>query len=268
MNSYKAVQRALEYEAARQVQVLRDGGRIVQETRGWVETKGVTVSQRTKEQAHDYRYFPEPDLPPVRIAPAWVDAIRARMPELPDAKAERFAREYGLSANDAEQLARERAGADFFEAAVGAITAGDKQTQAKAVANWITGDLARILNAAQQDIAQSAVTPAGLAGLISAMDAGTISGKMAKDILERSFASGKQPADIIQQEGLAQVSDSGALAAVARTVIAANPKAVEDYKNGKANAVQFLVGQVMRQTKGRAKPDVIQPILIAELDKQ
>ncbi len=266
MNSFRSVQRALEYEAERQIQVLREGGRIVQETRGWVEAKGVTVSQRTKEEANDYRYFPEPDLPPVVLSRAWIDEIRAKMPELPDAKRARFMSEYGLSEYDATVLTDERAVADYFEATVRDVTKGDLASRAKSAANWITGDLARLLNAAGSDITQCKITPAGLAGLINALDSGTISGKQAKDILERAFASGDQPTEIIQREGIAQVSDAGTLEAVANQVIAANPKAVEDYRKGKAAAVQFLIGQVMRQTKGSAKPDVIQPILVRLLD--
>lgn len=266
MNSFRAVQRALEYEAARQIQVIREGGRIVQETRGWVEAKGITVSQRTKEEANDYRYFPEPDLPPVILQRDWIAEIQTKMPELPDARRERFQQEYGLSAYDATVLTDERAQADYFEATVRGITTGDLPTKAKSAANWIAGDLARLLNAAGQDVTACKITPAGLAGLINALDAGTISGKQAKEILERSFTTGEQPADIIAREGIAQVSDAGALEAVAQQVIAANPKAVEDYRKGKANAVQFLIGQVMKQTKGSAKPDVIQPILMRLLD--
>jgi aspartyl-tRNA(Asn)/glutamyl-tRNA(Gln) amidotransferase subunit B len=266
MNSFRAVQRALEYEAERQIQVLRAGGRIVQETRGWVEAKGITVSQRTKEEANDYRYFPEPDLPPVILQRDWIEHIRAEMPELPDAKIARFTRDYGLSAYDAAVLTDERAEADYFEATVKAITNGDLAAKAKSAANWITGDLTRLLKAADQDIADCPITPAGLAGLINALDAGTISGKQAKDILERAFTTGEQPAAIIQREGIAQVSDTGALEKVAQEVIAANPKAVEDYRKGKTASAQFLIGQVMRQTKGSAKPDVIQPILVKLLD--
>lgn len=266
MNSFKAVQHALEYEAERQIEVLRAGGRIVQETRGWVEAKGITVSQRTKEQAHDYRYFPEPDLPPVRVTHALLEAIRAKMPELPDARRERFVQAYGLSPYDAEVLTNDRAMADYFETTVKAIAKGDLPTRAKFAANWLMGDLSRLLNANEQEIADCRVTPDGLAGLLNALDAGTISGKQAKDILERAFATGEQPAAIIQREGIAQISDTGALETVAHEIIAANPKAVEDYRKGKAAAVQFLIGQVMRQTKGSAKLDVIQPILVRLLD--
>jgi aspartyl-tRNA(Asn)/glutamyl-tRNA(Gln) amidotransferase subunit B len=267
MNSFRAVQRALEYEAVRQIEVLRTGGRIIQETRGWVEARGVTVSQRTKEQANDYRYFPEPDLPPVRIPREMVAALQARMPELPDARRDRYVREFGLSVYDATVLTDERTVAEYFDATIAAIAIDDFAIRAKLATNWITGDLMRLLNESGGDIATCSVTPAGLAGLINAVEAGTISGKQAKDLLERSFASGEQPAEIIVREGIAQVSDVGALETVAREVIATNPKAVEDYRKGKAAAVQFLVGQVMRLTKGSAKPDVITPILVRLLDE-
>ena len=266
MNSFRSVQRALEYEAERQIVALRNGERITQETRGWVEAKGITVSQRTKEQAHDYRYFPEPDLPPIHITRVLLDTIRAKMPELPDARRDRFVQEYGLSSYDAEVLTSERPTADYFETTVKALDQGDLPTRAKSAANWIAGDLARLLNAAEQDITACPVTPDGLAGLLNALDAGAISGKQAKDILERSFATGDQPAAIIKREGIAQLSDTSALEGIAREIIAANPKAVEDYAKGKTTAVQFLIGQVMRQTKGSAKPDVIQPILLKLLD--
>jgi aspartyl-tRNA(Asn)/glutamyl-tRNA(Gln) amidotransferase subunit B len=267
MNSFRAVQRALEYEAERQVQVLHDGGRIIQETRGWVEARGVTVSQRTKEEAHDYRYFPEPDLPPVAVPAKWVSEIRSTMPELPDAKRERFVAEYGLSEQDADQLTTDRPVADYFEETIKVGSKGDPQSRAKSVSNWMNGDLTRLLNANGIDITTSKVTPSGLAGLIDAIESGTISGKIGKEILERAFASGEAPADIIAREGIAQVSDTGELEKIAREVVAANPKAVEDYRKGKATAVQFLIGQVMRQTKGRAKPDSVQPLLIKVLEE-
>ena len=266
MNSFRSVQRALEFEAARQMQVLREGGRIIQETRGWIEARGETVSQRTKEEAHDYRYFPEPDLPPIAISAEWLDAIRAKTPELPDARRERFVTTCGLSEADAEVLVTDRATADYFEATLAAMTRGDTVSRAKLTSNWITGDLARLINAGGHEIGDIKVTPIHLAGLLDAIEAGTVSGKQAKDILERAYDTGDAPTEIIQREGIAQMSDTGELETVARAVVTANPKAIEDYKKGKTAAVQFLIGQVMKQTKGRAKPDIIQPILIAVLD--
>jgi aspartyl-tRNA(Asn)/glutamyl-tRNA(Gln) amidotransferase subunit B len=270
MNSFRAVQRALEYEAQRQIDVLQSGGKIVQETRGWVEAKGVTVTQRVKEYADDYRYFPEPDLPPVLISRDWVEEIRATMPELPDARRERLMAEYGLNAADAEQLTSDRTLADYFEATVRArhSTTGDGASRAKAAANWTLGDLTRLVNAGDGDFTRCPVTPEGLAGLLDAIDAGTISGKQGKEILDRAFATGEAPATIIQREGIAQISDLSELEAAVSAAVAANPRAVEDYRRGKTNAVQFLIGQVMKQTKGRAKPDVIQPLVIAALDRQ
>ncbi len=266
MNSFRAVQRALEFEAQRQIAEIEAGRRIIQETRGWVESKGITVSQRTKEEANDYRYFPEPDLPPLTVAREWIAEIAERLPELPDARRERFIARYQLSAQDAEQLAADRPTADYFEATVAAMTRGDEPSRAKAAANWLNGELTRLMKEAEQEVADLKVTASGLAGLLDAIDAGTISTTQGKTVLERAFASGEAPVAIIQREGIAQLSDTTELEAFARQVIAANPKAVEDYQRGRTNAVQFLIGQVMRQTKGRAKPDSIQPILIAQLD--
>ncbi len=267
MNSFRSVERALAYEAERQIEELRAGRTIPQQTRGWREDKGITVSQRTKEEANDYRYFPEPDLPPLVISREWVEEIRAKMPELPDAKRTRFLDAYGLSPYDAEQLTSERALADFFEAAVAARPAGDGSTRAKAVANWTLGDLRRLLNASGTDIAESRVTPEGVAELVELVEAGKISGKQAKDVLEKAYESGELPSAIVAREGIAQMSDTGELEGVVAEVIAENPKAVEDFKSGKTSAVQFLVGQVMKRTKGRAKPDIVSPLLLSKLER-
>ncbi len=266
MNSFRAVQRALEYEAARQIEVLRSGGTITQETRGWSEGKGITVSQRSKEQAHDYRYFPEPDLPPLVLSDEWIAGVRAKMPELPDAKRQRFIDHYNLSAYDAEVLTGERALADYFEQAVAAAQ-GTLPARAKAVANWITGDLARLLNAAAQDITACPITPAGLAKLVDLVAEERISGSQAKEVLEKSFASGKQPADIVEAEGIAQISDQGELESMIDEVIAANPKAVEDFQRGKESSITFLIGQVMKRSAGRAKPALVRPMLLEKLRK-
>jgi aspartyl-tRNA(Asn)/glutamyl-tRNA(Gln) amidotransferase subunit B len=265
MNSFRAVERALLYEAKRQIAERRAGRAIVQETRGWVEEKGITVSQRSKEYAHDYRYFPEPDLPPLVIGRDWVERVRARMPELPDAKRMRFERQYGLPALDAEALTAERALADYFEATVGAASAGAEDARAKMVANWILSELKGLLNAAGVEIAASPITPAGLAGMLDLIARGTISGKQGKEILERAFASGEAPAAIVAREGIAQLSDADELERVVDAVIAEQAKAVEDFRAGKANALGFLVGQVMKRTQGRARPDVVHPLLLAKL---
>lgn len=265
MNSFRAVERALHYEAQRQIAELRAGRSIAQETRGWRDDKGMTVAQRSKEYASDYRYFPEPDLPPLVISREWGEEIRTRMPELPDAKQQRFERQYGLSPYDAEQLTAERAIADYFEAVLARGTGVQATARAKAAANWITGDLRRLLNAANLDIAASRVPPAGLAELLDLLERGTISGKQAKDVLAQAFASGETSGTIVARDGIAQLSDSGALDALVAAVLAENPKAVEDYHAGKTSAVQFLMGQVMKRTKGRARPDVVNPLLLGKL---
>jgi aspartyl-tRNA(Asn)/glutamyl-tRNA(Gln) amidotransferase subunit B len=267
MNSFRAVERALAYEAQRQIDELRAGGRIQQQTRGWLEDKGITVLQRVKEYADDYRYFPEPDLPPLVITPKWVERVRAQMPELPDAKYHRFVDRYGLSHRDAQQLTLERPLADYFEALVASGKPADEAARAKAAANWVLGELRRLLNAEALGIAGSRVTPQGLAELLDLIDAGTISGKQAKDVLEKAFAGGESPTAVVAREGIAQLSDSGELERIVEEVIAENPKAVEDYKAGKAASAQFLVGQVMKRTKGRAKPDVVNPLLLGKLDQ-
>ncbi|HEU5370465.1 MAG TPA: Asp-tRNA(Asn)/Glu-tRNA(Gln) amidotransferase subunit GatB [Ktedonobacterales bacterium] len=267
MNSFRAVQRALEYEAARQISILQAGGTITQETRGWVESKGVTVSQRSKEQAHDYRYFPEPDLPPLVLSQEWIEGVRAKMPELPDAKRQRFMEQYGLRAYDAEVLTAERALADYYEQAVAAAQ-GALPVRAKVVANWITGDLARLLNAAGQEITACPVTPAGLAKLVDLVVEERISGSQAKDVLEKSFASGQQPAEIVEAQGIAQISDQGELERIIDAVIADNPKAVEDFQRGKESSVTWLIGQVMKRSAGRAKPALVRALLLEKLHNQ
>jgi len=261
MNSFRAVERALAYEAERQVDVLRQGGTIRQETRGWLEDRGITVVQRVKEYADDYRYFPEPDLPPLIVTPEWVERVRARMPELPDAKLRRFVEAYGLSEREAEQLTAERPLADYYEAAVAAAGTG----RAKTAANWVLGDLRRLLNADGLEITASRITPAGLAELLDLIERGTISGKQGKEVLDKAFASGESPAAVVAREGIAQLSDTAELERIVEEVIAANPKAVEDYHAGKTASVQFLVGQVMKRTKGRAKPDMVNPLIAGKL---
>ena len=265
MNSFRAVERALTYEAQRQIAELESGRKIVQSTRGWIEDKGITVLQRVKENSDDYRYFPEPDLPPLVISRKWVEGLRARLPELPDTARERFERDYGLSSYDAEQLTAERALAEYFEATLKAGKARDAQARAKAAANWIVGDLRRLLNSASLDIAASKVSSAGLAELLDMIDAGTISGKQAKDVLEKAFASGQSPKAVVEAEGISQLSDTSELESIVDAIIAENPKAVEDFHAGKASAVQFLMGQVMKRTKGRARPDVVISLLQSKL---
>ncbi len=265
MNSFRSVQRALEYEAARQIALLHEGGAISQETRGWVEGRGITVSQRSKEHAHDYRYFPEPDLPPLVLSQEWIEAVRAKMPELPDARRQRFIEQYNLSPYDAEVLTSDRALADYFEQAVGLAHEGTLPGRAKAVANWITGDLSRLLNAAGKEIGACPVTPNGLAGLIDLIAQERIGGNQAKEVLEKAFASRRQPVEIVEQEGIAQMSDQNELERLIEEVLAASPKAVEDFQRGKESSVTWLIGQVMKRSAGRAKPALVRPLLLEKL---
>jgi aspartyl-tRNA(Asn)/glutamyl-tRNA(Gln) amidotransferase subunit B len=265
INSFKHAYDGIHYEEKRQAEVLDSGGRVIQETRGWRQETNQTVSQRSKEGAADYRYFPEPDLPPLVISREWVDAVAARMPELPDAKRARFQEQYGLSEYDARVLADSRPRADFFEEAV--KLGGGTSQRAKTVANWVNGDFARLLNAANADIADSKVSPQALSALIDLQEQGAISGKTAKDVFKQVFESGRAPGDIVKEQGLGQIESTGEVEAAADAAIANNPKAVEDYRGGKEEAIKFLVGQVMKETRGRAKPDAISEILKEKLSR-
>jgi aspartyl-tRNA(Asn)/glutamyl-tRNA(Gln) amidotransferase subunit B len=261
MNSFRAVGRALAYEIERQRQVLASGGRVVQETRGWVEERGVTVSQRSKEEAHDYRYFPEPDLPPLFLDRAWVERIRARLPELPEPKRRRFMAQYGLSPDDAATLTESRALADFFEQTVA------QGVTPRSAANWLIRDVRRLLAGAGIEIQQSKLTPAGLAGLIRLIDAGHLSVRSAPEVLEEVFRTGAPAEQVVQEKGLAQVSDAAALEDVIDRVLAAeaNQKAIADYRAGKEAALKFLVGAVMKETRGKANPGLVNELLRRKL---
>ena len=259
MNSFRAVYRALEYEIARQTALLEEGGRVVQETRGWVDDRGVTVSQRSKEFAHDYRYFPEPDLPPVFVSREWVAELRGRLPELPDARRERYQHDYGLSAYDAGQLVAAPAMARFFEQTVALYP------QPKIVANWVQGELFRLLKEPEADPADSRLTPEHLAELLGLVERGVLSQSLAKQVLEESFASGERPEAIVQARGLSQISDTSELERIVDDVLASNPQAVTDYRGGKETAQKFLVGQVMKATRGKANPAVANELLLARL---
>ena len=268
MNSFRSVERALVFEAQRQIELLRAGRTISQETRGWVETKGITVPQRSKEQAHDYRYFPEPDLPPLVIDSAWVEELRASLPELPDARRARYMREYGLSAQDANTLTEDKALGDYFEQIVAVSSAPNRQARAKAAANLTLNDVARLLKAHATDISRILLTPAASANLLDLLDANRITGKQAKDIVEEAFVSGKMPSTIVEEQGIQPpISDEGALLRIIEEVIASNPKAAGDYRAGKVNALQALIGQVMKQTRGQAKADSVRTLLIKQLEE-
>jgi len=251
MNSFRSLQKALTYEASRQIDVLEEGGRIVQETRTWDEGQGITLPMRSKEEAHDYRYFPEPDLVPMIIEREWVESIRNRLPELPDARRERYVRDYSLPVYDAGVLTSTKEMADYFEACLNAYSSP------KTVGNWIMGDLSRLLNANNLEINECPVSPVNLASLLKTLDEGTISGKIAKVVFEDMFATGKDAGTIIKEKGLIQISDEGSLSAIVEEVIAGNPKSVSDYRSGKDKALGFLVGQVMKATKGKANPELV-----------
>jgi aspartyl-tRNA(Asn)/glutamyl-tRNA(Gln) amidotransferase subunit B len=271
MNSFRAVHAALAFEVERQAAELDAGHRIPQETRGWVDTEGRTASQRSKEQAHDYRYFPEPDLPPVTLEAERIDQIRAELPELPDVKLHRFEREYGLSHYEANLLTDTRARADFYEQAVAGASGkpeAERMRYAKQAANWMLGDFARLLHAGDVDIGESRVTPANLYAMIALVEDGTITGKVAKTVFEEMFESGKAPADIIRESGLEQIDASDEISAIVERVIAANPKPVDDYRAGKQEAIKYLVGQAMRESRGRANPATLTDILRTKLDAE
>ncbi|HLG74121.1 MAG TPA: Asp-tRNA(Asn)/Glu-tRNA(Gln) amidotransferase subunit GatB, partial [Chloroflexota bacterium] len=260
MNSFRSVERALRYEFERQKEALAKGEVIAQETRGWDEDRGVTVSQRSKEYAHDYRYFPEPDLPPIFLAPEWIESVKRRLPELPAAKKAKYISQYGLADEVAQLIADDKDYADFFESAVFTGYADGKQ-----IATWMLGDLTRLLKASNTELAASLVTPSKLVDLLKLIDSGQISGKIAKDILEEMFTSGAAPADVVRDKGLVQISDEADLERACAAGIAANPQSVADFHAGKERALQFLVGQVMKETKGRANPGKVNEILKRQL---
>ena len=262
MNSFRNVQRALEFEVKRQTEALDRGERIVQETRLWDADRGYTRSMRSKEFAHDYRYFPEPDLVPLKLDAAWIDEIRRVLPELPRARRQRFVAAYGLPAYDAALLTQSRALAEYYEAAVRDFP------QPKLVSNWVMSELLRELPGDdERAIEQATVTPSRLAGLLRLIDDGTISGKIAKTVFETMVRTGEEAAAIVRREGLTQVADAGALAAMVASAIAGNPKAVEDYRKGKTAAAKAFVGQVMKASGGKANPTMVSKLVEAELEK-
>ncbi len=255
MNSFRNVQRAIEYEVKRQEYVLEGGGRVVQETRLWDDAQGVTVSMRGKEEAHDYRYFPDPDLVPVVIDEAWISRVAGTLPELPLEKRERYVSQLGIPAYDAGVLTSSPALAAYYEKTV------ELSGKAKAASNWIMGDLLRFLNEEKRDICNAPVQPEGITELINLIDDGTISGKIAKEVFEEMYRSSKGPKVIIEEKGLVQITDEGALKQAIEAVLAANPKEVADYRGGKEKLFGFFVGQVMKATKGKGNPALINGLL-------
>jgi len=273
LNSFRFLERAIEYEVRRQIAILEDGGCIEQETRLYDPDRDETRSLRSKEEAHDYRYFPEPDLPPLEVSEAWIADVRAALPELPAAKRGRYERELGLPARDAAMLTASRDTAAYFEDVIAGLAAaergGDARAQAKAAANWVAGELAGALNRAGLDIAQSPVAARALAGLVARIRDGTISGKIAKEVFDAMWtgeAAGDGAADaIIAARGLRQITDAGALEAIVDEIVAANPAQVAEYRSGKEKAFNFFVGQAMKATKGKGNPAQVAEILKRKL---
>ena len=255
LNSFRHVARALEHEIARQVALVERGGAVVQETRLWNADRGETAAMRSKEEAHDYRYFPEPDLPPVTVDAAFVERVRASLPELPSARRERFMASYQLPPYDALVLTQDRAVAEYFEAAA------RESGNAKAASNWVMTDVLRKLKDDDRPLAECPVSPSALAALLKLIDAGTISGKIAKDVFEKMWSTGEAPAAIVAREGLTQVSDEGALRAMVAELVATSPAQAESYRAGKTAALGWFVGQVMKKTGGRANPQVVNALL-------
>lgn len=259
VNSFKFVQKAIEYEIKRQAQILDEGGRVVQETRLFDSTKGVTFSMRSKEEAHDYRYFPEPDLVPIMVAKDTIEELRKTIPELPDAKRARFAKEYGLPEYDADMLTQSRAMADYYEQAV------KLSNQPKLVSNWMMGELMRLLNAENKEIEECPIKPERLAGMLKLIDSGVISTKIAKTVFESMYTTGKDAETVVKEQGLVQVSDTGAIEKIIDEVIKANPSQTAEYKSGKDKLFGFFVGQVMKASKGKANPDMVNELLKKKL---
>ncbi len=260
VNSFRYVKQAIEYEIARQAALIEAGGTVMQETRLFNTATGATVGMRGKEEAHDYRYFPEPDLPPLIVSDVWQAEIREAMPELPPTKRRRFVNEYGLSEYDARVLTLTKAAADYFEAAA------KKSNHPKTAANWVQGELMGALNAAGKKIEDSPIAAEDLAALIKLIHDGSISGKLAKEVFAKMFESGKTAAEIVEAEGLKQISDSGELEAVITALLAKSPKQVAQYRGGKTGVIGFFVGGVMRATRGQANPKLVNELLRKALD--
>jgi aspartyl-tRNA(Asn)/glutamyl-tRNA(Gln) amidotransferase subunit B len=267
LNSFRALARSVAYEIEEQIATLEAGGIIPQQTMGWDEARGVTVPQRGKEYADDYRYFPEPDLPLLEISREWVEELRAQLPELPEAKRARFTAEYDLSAYDAELLVADKSVAEYYEAAVAAaaVALGSK-TDPKTIANWVTGEMFRLLNETRQEITAIPVSPQDLVELIGLVEDGTINRNTGKDVLEEMFVSGESARRIVEQRGLAQISDAATLEAVVAQVLEENPAQVDQYLGGKVQLLGWLIGQAMKATRGQARPQVVRELLQVQLE--
>jgi aspartyl-tRNA(Asn)/glutamyl-tRNA(Gln) amidotransferase subunit B len=261
MNSFRAIRRALDYEITRQRKLIQNGEKVAQETRRWDETNNQTISMRSKEEAHDYRYFPEPDLLPLKIKQSWIDEIKNNLPELPEDRKARFIREFGLSDYDASRLVEIKSLGDYFEASA------ENYRDYKKLTNWILSELLRYLGEGNIDISLSPISAKRLAELLNLIDGKIISGKIAKTIFEKMFKTGQSASDLVQKSGLTQISDKDAIDVIIEKVIKENIQSVKDYHSGKEKALNFMVGQVMRYTKGRAQPDLVLDLLKEKMDK-
>jgi aspartyl-tRNA(Asn)/glutamyl-tRNA(Gln) amidotransferase subunit B len=259
INSFRFVKQAIEYEIDRQADILDDGGAVVQETRLFDPATGTTRSMRGKEEAHDYRYFPDPDLVPLVVSDEWIAEIRGTLPELPDAKRQRYTTELGLPDLDAEVLSSSRDIADYFDACVALYP------QAKPVSNWVMGEVLRALKEDNREIADCPVTPELLTGMLKLVESGTISGKIAKTVFDEMYKTGKEPAKIVEEKGLVQVSDTGAIEKIIDEILAANQDKVEEYRGGKEKLFGFFVGQIMKASKGKANPALVNELLLKKL---
>ena len=256
LNSFKALERAIEYEVERQKEILEDGGHVVQETRTWDDAQGMTFSMRSKEEAHDYRYFPEPDLAPIIIDDAWIERARKALPELPDARKERLIKEKGLQEYDAELLVADKKMAEYFDAAIEGVE------DVKGVANWMLGDVSAYLNANNCTISEFPISAKHLGEMANLIKKGVLSSKLAKKVFAEMLKSDKAPSVLVKELGLEQVSDAGAIQAMVDEVIAANPQSVADFKAGKDKAIGFLVGQIMKKSRGKANPGMVNQLII------
>ena len=259
INSFRFVEKAIEYEIKRQMKVLEGGGTVIQETRLWDSNRGITESMRGKEEAHDYRYFPEPDLVPISVEQAWIDGIKSSLPELPDIKRERFVSVYGLPESDADFIASEKPAADWYEEAV------NLGGQPKIVANWMMGDLMKLLNEENKTIEDCALRPKQLVDMLKLIENGTISGKIAKTVFEEIYRTGKEAETVVREKGLVQISDTGEIEKIVDDVIAKSPKEVERFKAGEEKLIGFFVGQIMKLTKGKANPQLVNELLKKKL---
>jgi aspartyl-tRNA(Asn)/glutamyl-tRNA(Gln) amidotransferase subunit B len=263
LNSFRALARSTAYEIENQIATIESGGTVVQQTMGWNEVEEITVPQRGKEEAHDYRYFPEPDLPPLEISREWVEEIRARLPELPDAKEARFISDYELGAYDARLLVEDRAVADYYEAVV---AAANGQVTPKTVANWVTGTLFGLMNESNQNIGQVKVSSESLAQLIGLVEDGTINTNTGKEVLGEMFVGGRGAREIVEERGLAQISDTSELEQIVAQVLDESSDQVQKYLDGKEQVIGWMIGQVMKATRGKANPQMVRELMLAKLE--